>query len=110
MRPHLNLPHTCVPVEPVESALAEDDDPEVTRIRQLVKLHDDDEAIDLEPFKWKGSKRYRGVNISGRKYISQIQINGQKVYLGSHNTAEAAARAFAKAFIAHHGAPPEVEP
>lgn len=38
-----------------------------------------------------------------RKWIAQATVNGKVVYLGQHDTADAAHAAYAMAALAHHG-------
>ena len=66
-----------------------------------------EEAIDLEPFRSTNSTGYRGVswNSSSRAYTARINVNGTTRYLGSFDTAEEAAWAYARAHLRQHGGP-----
>jgi len=68
-----------------------------------------EEEIDLEPFRSTNSAAgFQGVRWYSRnaKYQAQFKVNGAYRQLGYFDTAEEAARAYARAYIRHHGGPP----
>ena len=65
----------------------------------------EEEEIDLEPFRSEtNSTGYRGVSwdSSNQRYQAAISVNGSTRQLGSFDTAEEAAHAFARAYPRNH--------
>jgi len=73
---------------------------------QFRQEEEGEEEIDLEPFRSeKSSSGYRGVswNSPKRKYKAQIWVNDCLRHLGYFDTAEEAARAYARAYLREYG-------
>jgi HNH endonuclease len=51
-----------------------------------------------------GVSSYRGVTRSGRKWIARIAVDGERIYIGTFDTAEEAAREY-DLFAVHHYGP-----
>jgi len=65
-----------------------------------------EEVIDLELFRSTNRSGYRGVHWESEKYRAEIKVKNISRYLGSFDTVEEAAQAYARAYLRKHGGPP----
>jgi len=70
-------------------------------LRQAIATHQG--PVDIERFRSNNKTGWRGVYPDGSRFVAQIWKDGKFVYLGSFETPEEAARAYAIAHVHLHG-------
>ena len=71
----------------------------------------EEEGMDIDLEQWRSAKSatgYRGVNMFKDRYQARILVSGEMRYLGTYDTVEEAARAYARKYLEIHGEPPEM--